>query len=173
MACEQCEYSYVRVQTFASKIPYGTCIAPSAAACYPDQPHANRDRIGTRVRIARSSERTLRRRQYQQPEEHGRILERPTSATPTAPAVAMRSSSSTGRESYGGCALGPAAPNGASELLSLDFRRCPIDELRRLCHALSKNLLRSSLPSAADLGHASRDVERFHCGIGTELGLLR
>jgi hypothetical protein len=87
-------------------------------------------------------------------------------------AVAMRSSSSTGRESYGGCALGAAAPNDASDLLSLAFRRCPIDELRRLCHALSKNLLRSSLPSAADLGHASRDVERFHGGIGTELGLL-
>jgi hypothetical protein len=114
----------------------------------------NRDRIGTRLRIAPSSERTLRRRQYQQPEEHGRILERPTSATPAAPAVAMRSSSSAGRESYGGCAHRASAPNGASDLLSLAFRRCPIDELRRLCHALSKNLLRALLPSAADLGHA-------------------
>jgi hypothetical protein len=87
-------------------------------------------------------------------------------------AVAMRSSSSTGRESYGGCALGAAAANGASDLLSLAFRRCPIDELRRLCHALAKTLLRSSLPSAADLGQASRDVERFRCGLWTELGLL-
>ena len=99
-------------------------------------PTRNRDRIGTRVRIAPSSERTLRQRQYQLPEEHGRILERPTSTMPAALAVAMRSSSSTGRESYGGCALGAAAPNGASDLLSLNFRRCPIDELRRLCRAL-------------------------------------
>jgi hypothetical protein len=76
-------------------------------------------------------------------------------------AVAMRSSSSTGRESYGGCALGVAAPNGVSERLSLAFRRCPIDEWRPLCHAPEKNLLRSSLPAVADLGHASRDVERF------------
>ena len=135
-------------------------------------PTRNRDRIGTRVRIAPSSERTLRQRQYQQPEGHGRILERPTSATPAAMAIAMRSSSSAGRESYGGCALGAASPNGASEFFSLAFRRCPIDGLRRLCHALSKNLRRSSLPSAADLGHAFRDVERFHRGIWTELGLL-
>jgi hypothetical protein len=41
-----------------------------------------------------------------------------------------------------------------------------------VCHALDKTLLRSSLPSAADLGHASRDVERFHWVISTELGLL-
>jgi hypothetical protein len=92
---------------------------------------------------------------------------------PAALAVARRSSSSAGRESYGGCALGVAAPNGVSGFFSLAFRRCPIDDLRRLCHALAKTLLRSSLPSAADLGHASRDVERFHCGIWTELGLLR
>jgi hypothetical protein len=92
---------------------------------------------------------------------------------PAAEAVAMRSSSSTGRESYGGCALGAAAANGASDLLSLALRRCPIDDLRRLCHALAKTLLRSSLPSAAGLGHASRDVERLRWVIWPELGLLR
>ena len=159
----------------ASKIPYVTCIAPALRQLHATltSPTRNRDRIGTRVRIAPSSERTLRQRQYQQPEGHGRVLEWPTSATPAAMAVAMRSSSSTGRESYGGCALGAAAPNGASDLLSLAFRRCAIDGLRPRCRALSKNLLRSSPPSAADLGHASRDVEHFHCVIWTELGLLR
>jgi hypothetical protein len=60
----------------------------------------------------------------------GRRLRRP------ALAVAMRSSSSTGRESYGGCALGVAAPNCVSELLSLAFHGCPADALRLLCHAL-------------------------------------
>ncbi len=85
-------------------------------------------------------------------------------------AVAMRTSSSTGRESYGGCALGVAAPSCVYELFSLAFRRCPIDELRPLCHALEPKMLRSSLSSVADLGHASRDVERFHRGIWTDFG---
>ena len=40
------------------------------------------DRIGTRVRAAASSEQTLRQRQCQQHEEHGRTFEWPTSATP-------------------------------------------------------------------------------------------
>ncbi len=62
--------------------------------------------------------------------------------------------SSTGRESYGGCALGVAAANGMPERFSLAFRRCPIDELRPLCHAPENHLRRSSLPSVSDLGHA-------------------
>jgi hypothetical protein len=43
---------------------------------------ADRDRIGTRVRAAPSSARTLRQRQYEQHEEHGRTFEWPASAQP-------------------------------------------------------------------------------------------
>jgi hypothetical protein len=50
--------------------------------CVAHQHHADRDRIGTRVRMAPSSARTLRQRQYQQHAEQRRIFEWPTSAKP-------------------------------------------------------------------------------------------
>ena len=50
--------------------------------CVAHQHHADRDRIGLTMRIAPSSDRTLQQRQYQQSEEHGRMFEGPTSATP-------------------------------------------------------------------------------------------
>jgi hypothetical protein len=53
----------------------GWCVALRTSTC-------RSDRIGTRVRIAASSARTLRPRQYQQHEEHGRIFEWPASAKP-------------------------------------------------------------------------------------------
>ena len=57
----------------------------------------------------------------------------PTSAQPGA---GRRSSCSTGRESYGRCALGVSATKDVSGLLSLAFRRCPMDEVRPLCRAV-------------------------------------
>ena len=93
----------------------------------------------------------LRQRQYEQHEEHGRIFERPSAATPgtdTRPCEVH------------------VAPNGVSELFSLAFRRRPIDELRRLCPLEEFAAFITAICCRS--WSRSRDVERFHRGIWTE-----
>jgi hypothetical protein len=75
---------------------------------------------------------TLRQRQYQLHDERGRIFEWPTSATPGA---GRRHAKFKFR--WARIVRRMRARNRCSEWhVSLAFRRCPIDELRPLCHAL-------------------------------------
>ena len=130
------------------------------------------DRIGTRARIAPSSERTLRQRQFQQHEERGRTFERPTSATP-----------GTGRRHakfkfhWARIVRRMRARSRCSERrIRALLARLPSLPNRRIPAALScpsKNLLRSSLPSVADLGHAPVMSSASIVGSGPKLGPLR
>jgi hypothetical protein len=146
--------------------------APAADSCYRDQPHAKSrphrnegagSPIGTNGRCDSGSASSPKNTAAF---SSGRRLRRPRHwPSPCEVQVPLGANRTADAHSELLLRMAHPNPNGASELFSL--------ALRRLCHNLSKNLLRSSLPSAADLGHASRDVERFHRGIGTELGLLR
>jgi hypothetical protein len=121
-----------------------------------------------RVRMAQSSQRMLRQRQYQQHGERRRILERPTSTKPGAGRRLAKFKFHWARI--------VRRMRARSRCFKLRIRtilaRLPSLPNRRIAAALScpsKNLLHSSLPAVADLGHASRDVERFHYGIWTDL----
>jgi hypothetical protein len=73
----------------------------------------------------------------------------------------------------GGCALGVAAPNCVSELFSLAFHGCPIDELRPLVVPLRKVCCVHHCQLFADLGHAPVMSSASIVGSGPTLALLR